>query len=96
MGSVPKSRVRTAAKTERRDVLKDHFIKENLMNIRYISIDLVVTKYCNFLFTNKGLCEQLGCSFATNKLLKNSFRYSSATLWNSLPCNQRQAESLIY
>ena len=26
---------------------------------------------------------------------KNSFSYSGAVLWNSLPCNVRQAESLI-
>ena len=42
MGSVPKSRVRTAAKN-----VADHFTKGNLMYI-ILSMDLVVTKCCIF------------------------------------------------
>ena len=46
-----------------------------------------------FLF--ERLCEQGNCSAAAHKLLqKNSFSYSSAVLWNSLPLEVRKAEYL--
>ena len=68
------------------------------------SLNVLTPEYLSELFVNRSDVTEYVLRDSVNKLvvplphtnfLKNSFSYSGAVLWNSLPSDLRQAESLI-
>ena len=48
----------------------------------------------HFKFTSDNGLENIAKKSTGTNYYKNSFSYSGAILWNSLPCNLREAEYL--
>ena len=53
------------------------------------------SKYINRNESNYSPVNKLVVPFPRTNYMKNSFSYSGAKLWNSLPCNIRESGSLI-
>ena len=51
--------------------------------------------YRDLLYSIRDSTDKLDLPLPRTNYLKNSFRYGGAALWNGLPLNLRQAESLI-
>ena len=54
----------------------------------YKSLNGLVPEYLSSTFVKRNV------PFPRTNFMKNSFSYSGAVLWNSLPCHGREAESL--
>ena len=77
--------------------LSTHFQMQKALMV-YKSLNYLVPGYLSSKFvkryeTRYSLREVIG-SFPRTNLMKNSFSYREAVLWNSLPCDMREAKSL--